>query len=53
MLGQFMPSDSIEVLEDRLASIPLVAHGAALGFVLVLISAMSPGALAPFIYFRF
>lgn len=53
LIGQFLPSDLIEDLEIKLEKVPLLAHGAALGAVIVLISALGPGALAPFIYFRF
>lgn len=52
-LGQFLPKNLLEQIEQGLSEVPLLVHGAALGCVLVIISALGPGALAPFIYFRF
>ena len=53
ILGQFLPEDLLDRLETQMARIPLTAQAAALALVVLTISAWGPGALAPFIYFRF
>jgi D-alanyl-lipoteichoic acid acyltransferase DltB (MBOAT superfamily) len=51
--GQLVPGDMIDRLEEASVRVPLVAQAAALAIVVLTIGAMGPGALAPFIYFRF
>ncbi len=53
MAGQFVPGDMLDRLEEQGLRVPLVAQAAALGLFVVAIGSMGPGALAPFIYFRF
>jgi D-alanyl-lipoteichoic acid acyltransferase DltB (MBOAT superfamily) len=52
-IGQLVPPDLVERAETSLARIPLPAQAALLAVAVVVVSAFSPGALAPFIYFRF
>lgn len=51
--GQFAPAGIIDRLEVAAGRIPLVAQAVALALVVLTIGAVGPGALAPFIYFRF
>lgn len=54
LCGQFVPENLVIKLETGLiAKGPAWSQGAVLGFVIALIAAMGPGALAPFIYFQF
>lgn len=52
-LGQFLPPTLPERGEQRLAWLPLPMQAVALAGVVVMITAFGPGALAPFIYFKF
>ncbi len=49
----FVPRTWGEFLRSRLAAMPVPAQGVAFGLGLVLLSAMSPPGVAPFVYFRF
>ena len=51
--SQFLPADLLDRMEERLCRVPLPLQGACTAFVVLAIAACSPGALAPFIYFRF
>jgi alginate O-acetyltransferase complex protein AlgI len=51
--GQFLPENLMDRLERGGTKIPLFAQAAALAGVLVIIGAIGPGTMAPFIYFRF
>lgn len=53
IVSQVLPEDSIEKLEGKVLRIPLIFQGATLGLFVVFLSALSPGVLAPFIYFKF
>ena len=53
MVGQFVPGDSLERLEQWFDRLPAPALGAAAAMAVVIICAVGPGALAPFIYFQF
>jgi alginate O-acetyltransferase complex protein AlgI len=50
---QYIPSDAHERLQVWFSGMRPVAQGAALGFVLFLITTLGPQGVAPFIYFRF
>lgn len=52
-LGQFFPEDLVDRLERGIARVPLVAQATALAMVVMVIGAIGPGTLAPFIYFKF
>lgn len=49
----FIPKSLLPWLVDRLLRIPLIFQSGALAAWILAISALGPGALAPFIYFRF
>lgn len=53
MAGQFLPARLIPWLEQRLAFCPVPMQGLVMGAWLVAVTAVGPGTLAPFIYFRF
>lgn len=53
MIGQMVPENAILTIEQKLLKIPLVFQGATLGIFVVFLSALAPGVLAPFIYFKF
>jgi len=52
-VGQFLPGDLLDRLEEGAARMPLMAQASVLALVVVTIAACGPGTLAPFIYFRF
>ncbi len=52
-IGQFVPENLIDRIERGGTKLPLFAQAAALAGVLVIIGAIGPGTMAPFIYFRF
>jgi D-alanyl-lipoteichoic acid acyltransferase DltB (MBOAT superfamily) len=52
-LGQFVPENLIDRIEQGGTKLPLFAQAAALASVIVIIGAIGPGTMAPFIYFRF
>lgn len=52
-LGHLLPEDGLEVIADKASGSSLILQGAAVGFAIVVIAAMGPGAMAPFIYFQF
>jgi hypothetical protein len=52
-VGQFLPENLMDRLEQGGTRLPLFAQAAALAGVLVIIGAIGPGTMAPFIYFRF
>ncbi len=52
-LGQFLPEDLIDRMEQGVARVPLVAQATVLAMIVVTIGAIGPGTLAPFIYFKF
>lgn len=52
-VGQFLPPDIVQRVERLGARLPLFAQAAALAMVVLVVSSFGPGALAPFIYFRF
>lgn len=52
-LGQFLPENLIDRMEQAVARVPLVAQATALAMIVVAIGAIGPGTLAPFIYFKF
>ena len=51
--SQFWPKDWLNAFEDRLAVMPIPAQGIVLGALLILLSAIGPRGIAPFIYFQF
>lgn len=51
--GQFLPENLVEKIESGAGRMPLFAQAAALAGVIVVIGAVAPGTMAPFIYFRF
>ncbi len=53
LISQFMPSDSHERLGRRLQQLPWVFQGLAFGGGIVVIDALGPTSVAPFIYFQF
>lgn len=53
IIGQMVPEKALVSIENQVAKIPLAFQGATLGFVVVFLSALSPSAVAPFIYFKF
>lgn len=53
MIGQFLPEGLIDRLESEAGRLPLVAQAGTLAAVIVVIGAIGPGTMAPFIYFRF
>ena len=52
-LGQLLPADLVDRLELGLGRVPLVAQAGMLAAAVVAVTALGPGALAPFIYFKF
>jgi hypothetical protein len=50
---QFLPGNGIERLAERLRTWPVVALGFAFGVGLLLIEAIAPDGVPPFIYFQF
>jgi hypothetical protein len=48
-----LPETLLDRLERGAARVPLVAQAAALAGVVIFVTAVGPGALAPFIYFKF
>lgn len=52
-LGQFLPENLVDRMEQGVARVPLVAQAAMLAMIVVAIGAIGPGTLAPFIYFKF
>lgn len=50
---QFVPRDAWQRVQVAFSRSPLVAQGVALGVVLMLIGAMGPRGVAPYIYFQF
>ena len=53
IVSQSFPKDYLSILEDRIGKAPVFFQGALLGYWTVFISALSPGVLSPFIYFKF
>lgn len=53
LVGQFWPADFYPRLERYFARFSLATQALALAGLVVVISALGPGSLAPFIYFRF
>jgi D-alanyl-lipoteichoic acid acyltransferase DltB (MBOAT superfamily) len=53
LMTQFVKSDLLDKIEARAMQIPLPLQATAMAFVVVVVTALSPGSLAPFIYFRF
>jgi hypothetical protein len=53
LVGQMLPEGTLANLEIKTARVPLFVQGATLGFFVVCLSALSPGVLSPFIYFKF
>lgn len=53
MVGHFLPPNLPERVESLVKHVPISVQGIAMGFLIVLLSAVGPGMLAPFIYFRF
>ena len=53
MLTQFVPGNWLDSLEMKLQRVPLPIQATGLAAVVVMVTAFSPGALAPFIYFKF
>jgi D-alanyl-lipoteichoic acid acyltransferase DltB (MBOAT superfamily) len=53
MSFHFIPGDAIERTADRVARLPLVLVGVIGGAAVVLIDALGPEGVAPFIYFQF
>ena len=51
--SQFVPSDVVDRVQARFSLLPFVAQGAALGVGLLVIDALGPVGVAPFIYFQF
>jgi hypothetical protein len=51
--SQFVPSDAVDRLQARFSLLPFIAQGAALGVGLLVIDALGPVGVAPFIYFQF
>ena len=51
--GQFLPADLLDRIETASVRLPLLAQSAVLAVFVAAVGAMGPGALAPFIYFRF
>ena len=52
-MTQLIRGDWLDYAEDKLQGIPLPIQATAMSAWIVLITACSPGALAPFIYFKF
>jgi hypothetical protein len=52
-MTQFLKSDLLDRIEARAMQIPLPLQATAMAFVVVVVTALSPGSLSPFIYFRF
>jgi D-alanyl-lipoteichoic acid acyltransferase DltB (MBOAT superfamily) len=50
---QFLPRDRVERAEGIAIRLPLAVQGVLLGLAIVLIDAMGPEGVAPFIYFQF
>lgn len=53
LLINFIPISIYDKLCDRLAKLHPVIQGTALGIILIIIGALSPEGVAPFIYFQF
>jgi D-alanyl-lipoteichoic acid acyltransferase DltB (MBOAT superfamily) len=53
IIGQFLPENLVDRIESGAGRMPLFAQAAALAAVIVVIGAIGPGTMAPFIYFRF
>lgn len=53
ILSQMFPEGFVFAIEKKTLKIPIFLQGAILGYWAVIISALSPGVLAPFIYFKF
>ena len=53
LMTQFLKSDLLGRIEAKMVQIPLPLQATAMAFVVVVVTALSPGPLAPFIYFRF
>lgn len=53
VVGQFLPADRVERAERVATRLPMAVQGALLGLAIVLIDAMGPEGVAPFIYFQF
>lgn len=53
LIINFIPEKLPEKIEQLFARIPLVFQGVTFAFLLIIISAMSPDGVAPFIYFKF
>lgn len=53
MIGQFLPENLLDSIEQKANQLPLYAQATALAGVIVVIGAIGPGTMAPFIYFRF
>jgi D-alanyl-lipoteichoic acid acyltransferase DltB (MBOAT superfamily) len=51
--AQFLPRDRMAILEGWLLRVPVAAQGALVGAGIVLIAALGPSGVAPFIYFQF
>ena len=51
--GQYVPVRAIGALLERFQRIPLVAQASCLAIGLMLVDALGPRGVAPFIYFRF
>jgi D-alanyl-lipoteichoic acid acyltransferase DltB (MBOAT superfamily) len=51
--SQFVPSDVVDRVQARFSLLPFIAQGAALGVGLLVIDALGPVGVAPFIYFQF
>jgi alginate O-acetyltransferase complex protein AlgI len=53
VLSQAIPERFYSGIDKAIAPVPVFLQGAILGYWTVFISALSPGVLAPFIYFKF
>ena len=53
LLVSLVPSEGLVSVRARFSRLPLVAQGAAFAVLLVLLDAVSPPGVAPFIYFQF
>lgn len=53
LYGQFIPENSIEKIAEFLEMTPILVQGSFMGLAIVIIAALGPGSMAPFIYFQF
>jgi len=51
--SQFVPSDAVDRAQARFSRFPFIAQGVVLGVGLLVIDALGPVGVAPFIYFQF